>query len=839
MFPSLPRSAAALLFAWACISSARATDPDTFSQVVSFQYEDALDEPSTTIQSSVVSFQYFETIGDQYLSFATTQPVSFFYKDGVSLAFVGNVTTTGGASVQGASVSLQRGSTVYWQGITDATGTFYAPGLSVQNYAVIVAKIGYSTLTTTVAVSSNGVGTAQLFLAPLPAAPQCLDVVRTPPASALGLTPTNSSLKTFSNGQFTAGVLPNSERPTIVLTHGWRSSPAEWAYCMAQTITQQYAQGLAPNIVVWDWTDAASGGYLDSLGVLQYLSLVTKIDTAAKEGLNLGAVLQQALGNNYAQHIHFVGHSLGTIVNRYACDYVHASFPVGSRDAMNSSAPWSAAATTPHVTLLDEAELASVLGAAAVTSAWQAAVMSAVSGNNLFNALLDGVVADAETSAKNWKSPLPMAAEWVDNYISEIGIQHAAAVNICLPWEATISWSPAAVHAYSYQWYEKSVLNTSGAQAPAVGFGRSYEWAQSFPPSGAGMSLGSLWLQNTATPDSLSLVLDPNPTFGEASNVLAAAAATNAIQFSQNVLAEAGVATSAVMQLGQAAAQLGSAAGTNVLQSADTVGQQVIKDYQAATQAAGSFLTTTISKTGQVTTETTEKVGNAIDATYNYAVNAIDQIQPDSALAGPVTTPFFRILLTTLAVPQTPSPPGAQTPAAATTVGQPAYAWMTVHVPANAAFLAFDFTITGQPNADCIVCAINNQNVFNLPAQFAPDNVPSSTDQIDISSLAGQDIELFFGLSGGTSVNCQLAIDGIRFTTIPLPTIGLVDMGANMGIKWPAAATGWILESSDSLASGSWQTVSTPNGVAVASGVITLQQPKISNRLFYRLRRSP
>ena len=817
-----------------------ATNPDTFSQmvsfqyddaldeigtiiqsnVVSFQYDDALDELNTTIQSKAVSFQYFETIGDQYLSFATTQPVSYFYKDGVSLAFVGRVTTNGGASVQGASVSLQRGSIVYWQGTTDATGTFYAPGLSVQNYALIVAKTGYNTLTTIAAVSSNGVGTAQLFLAPLPAAPQCVDVARVPPASALGVTPTNSALKTFSTGQFSAGVALIPGRPTIILTHGWRGSPTDWAVDMAQKITQQFAPGPAPNIVAWDWHGAASGGIL---------SIVTKIDTAAKEGLNLGAALQQALGTNYSQHIHFVGHSLGTIVNRYACDYVHASFPAGSRDALNSSSPWNAAATTPHVTLLDEAELASVVGTSAVTSTLQAAVM----GDGPAAALLEGAISAAE----NWKSPLPVAARWVDNYISAIGIQHAAAVNVCLPWEATISLDPAAAHDYSYQWYGKSVLNSSGAQAPAVGFGRSYELTQNFPPSGTGMSLGSLWLQITDTPDSLSLVLDPNPNFGEASSLIAA---DYAIQYGQKVQAGAEIVASDVVQWGQAAAQsVVSTVNTKLIQPVDAVGQQIIKDYQATTQAAGSFVTTTITKTGQVVTETTEKVGSAIDATYNYAVNAFHQIPPDSALVGPVTTPFFRILLSTQAVPQTPSAQSVQTAAAPVTVGQPAYAWMTVHVPANAAFLAFDFTVTGQPNADCIVCAINNQNVFNLPGQFAPDNVPSSTDQIDISSLAGQDIELFFGLSGGTSTNCQLAIDGIRFTTIPLPTIGLVDMGPNMGIKWPAAATGWILESSDSLASNSWQTVATPNGVAVASGVITLQQPKASNRLFYRLRRSP
>lgn len=49
----------------------------------------------------------------------------------------------------------------------------------------------------------------------------------------------------------------------------------------------------------------------------------------------------------YGQHVHFIGHSFGTIVNRYACDYLHA---------------WIANATTPHVTLLDEAGVGSVAG---------------------------------------------------------------------------------------------------------------------------------------------------------------------------------------------------------------------------------------------------------------------------------------------------------------------------------------------------------------------------------------------------------------------------------------------------------------------------------------------
>jgi len=170
---------------------------------------------------------------------------------------------------------------------------------------------------------------------------------------------------------------------------------------------------------------------------------------------------------------------------------------------------------------------------------------------------------------------------------------------------------------------------------------------------------------------------------------------------------------------------------------------------------------------------------------------------------------------------------------------QPAYAWLTVNVPQNAGFLAFDFTVTGDPKDDRVVCAINEMNVFSLAAKFAPAGVPSSTDLIDVSAFAGQDIELFFGLAGGTSTNCEVAIDGIRFITIPHPKIGIVDAAPNLLLKWPAAATGWVLEATDSLALPDWQPVPMATSVTVDSGVVTFQQPKTSAQKFYRLRRMP
>ncbi len=151
--------------------------------------------------------------------------------------------------------------------------------------------------------------------------------------------------------------------------------------------------------------------------------------------------------------------------------------------------------------------------------------------------------------------------------------------------------------------------------------------------------------------------------------------------------------------------------------------------------------------------------------------------------------------------------------------------------------MAFDFTVNGDPVNDSIACAVNGQNIFTLPAKFAPDGSPVSTDMMDISAYAGQGVELFFGRVGGTSTNCQVAIDGIRFITIPQPKVGIAASGPNVAVKWPAAAVGWVLESSETLAPNSWQPVPM-TGLTVVSGVATIERPISSTRRFYRLRRN-
>jgi probable HAF family extracellular repeat protein len=105
----------------------------------------------------------------------------------------------------------------------------------------------------------------------------------------------------------------NPNEPTIVMTHGWNNSPSTWAAGMATLINyaiQNHSGGAGTpvNIVAWDWSN-----YADTGNGLLNLGLATK--AVPNEGNALGAQLAAYLGTNYQLPMHYLGHSLGTMVN--------------------------------------------------------------------------------------------------------------------------------------------------------------------------------------------------------------------------------------------------------------------------------------------------------------------------------------------------------------------------------------------------------------------------------------------------------------------------------------------------------------------------------------------
>jgi hypothetical protein len=153
--------------------------------------------------------------------------------------------------------------------------------------------------------------------------------------------------------------------------------------------------------------------------------------------------------------------------------------------------------------------------------------------------------------------------------------------------------------------------------------------------------------------------------------------------------------------------------------------------------------------------------------------------------------------------------------------------------------MAFDFSVTGDPVDDRLACAINEQNLFTLPAAFAPDSQTVSTDLLDVTAYAGQTVEIFFGLTGGTSTDCEVTIDGLRFVTLPKPGLSLARDESGLSVQWPAAATGWTLQYSETLQPDSWIDVPPEAEISVMQGVSTMPFSTEGNRMFFRLKKQP
>lgn len=272
-------------------------------------------------------------------------------------------------------------------------------------------------------------------------------VLATNRAASTGLvtrvTPSSAQLKVFSGGAFTNSTNIHLDRMTIVLTHGWNSSPAYWPSNMA---AQLASDGITANILAWDWEDGAGTG----------LNLDLALSRTCTQGEALGMALSDTLGTNYQREFHFIGHSLGTLVNRGAANYLHG-------DSKRKPAVTKNPART-HVTLLDDAELANV-------------------GGVLINTMLQNPAGSAGRVLNGCYLgfAIPDHYAWVDNYFSFAGTIHPEAVNVFLPrglneaaWELpNLGAFFETWHGYPYEWYTGSVGNSAGTMGHQWSFERN------------------------------------------------------------------------------------------------------------------------------------------------------------------------------------------------------------------------------------------------------------------------------------------------------------------------------------------------------------------------------
>jgi len=161
-------------------------------------------------------------------------------------------------------------------------------------------------------------------------------------------------------------------------------------------------------------------------------------------------------------------------------------------------------------------------------------------------------------------------------------------------------------------------------------------------------------------------------------------------------------------------------------------------------------------------------------------------------------------------------------------------AWLPIAFPAGATLMAFDFTVEGNPVEDMLVCAIGTNVLFSLQAMYIPTNAFSSSSLIDVSAWSGTTNELFFGFLGGTSSGAKLVIENIRFYSLEPPRLDIASVGGTTVLSWPATAAGYVLETTASLTSPTWEIVT--NAPVVVGDRYVLTNYWSDQTRFFRLR---
>ncbi len=369
-----------------------------------------------------------------------------------SLVLEGRVVNDAGIAVAGATVraALFHRSVASVQ--TDADGHYQLPALPEQIYHLSAELDGKRSDHRVIHLApTTRQQTFQLLPSPPPFPVTTVDAPLPIPYATPADASEGSRLLVFDGEAFTnRPALLNKASMLLVLTHGWRSDPQAWALPLARELA---ARGISAsvNIVAWDWpTVAARPGLLAEA-------------VTSRQGGALGRELQLALGEDYRQPVHFIGHSLGTLVNRYAVDSLR-----GERTGVQPTAarPWTD--FRPHVTVFDEAEIAHW------TEPGELAGLVNLEGprNRRLASLYLSLPYGAD--APRWRQSMPLLAGgggYVENYVSGFGWSHPEAVNVCLQRGALLDPASGG-HDYSPKWYQRSVALPTASLA---GFRRSEE----------------------------------------------------------------------------------------------------------------------------------------------------------------------------------------------------------------------------------------------------------------------------------------------------------------------------------------------------------------------------
>ena len=239
---------------------------------------------------------------------------------------------------------------------------------------------------------------------------------------------------------------------------------------------------------------------------------------------------------------------------------------------------------------------------------------------------------------------------------------------------------------------------------------------------------------------------------------------------------------------------------------------------------------------GEVSSEVRDaaaQAGEWVTQGFNYVGNTA--LQGGQSLVNLYDSAVLRLQLQTtapsglMALSRGPQPQGADGDS-----GSPPMAWLPIQIPENAMAMAFDFIMEGDPSNDVLVCGIETNNLFSLEAKYIPTNAMSASRLIDVSAWASTTNELFFGFLGGTSTNATLTIENIRFYSLSQPRLDIALSGNATLLSWPLTAGGYGVETTPTLTTPAWETVT--NAPVISADRYVLTNSWSDEVRFFRLR---
>ncbi len=748
--------------------------PDVASPLVSYQFHDSLsDVPGQpNVVSPLVSYQFFDWLGDENVDFASSPLVSYYFNGPPRILTqpVSQLARVGSNVTLSVAADGTQPLTYQWRFNGQPLANTNGAAIALDNlqsgdagvYSVVVSNISGSV--------TSADARLIVYEAPLelkPAVPALLATSQTlsEAQTAQPRVPGNSQLKVL------VGTTVDPNKMTIVMTHGWNSNSGNWPTSMAGALSPHYAS--QANILAWDWEADAK---------INPLNPAPSAGRTPSQGTALANALMETLEPGYNKPIHFLGHSLGTLVNCVAADYLHGDRRPSMGEIRSNTERYSSANT--HMTLFDEAELAVPVNAIKVSA-------DVLLGNyDLKNGQVNSVA-----------KVIPSSAAYVDNYVSEVGLLHDKAVNVLL-WRRLavmgISDIPGfgeGLHGYGYEWYRQSILSPSSS---IMGFFWSFERGSiSTNPYSATPQSNTFYIQS----------LDLNQSFLNVSRLNSATA---------QLLSRSRLVVYPTLQSYQGLNAIGTTIQGVYLAGIEHAGTMLVNFVETFGVPTGTpvYSDTAVSTPAYFLSES-EKVPANLNASWD--------LQFSIQLGDPL---------------QQQLPPGVEAMPVPYSSGGPVYTIIPVQVPNEAVGVSFEYNIRGSAVDEFMTMGINSSNEYTMEAKFLDEGAWNSTPVIPVSDLRNQEVNLVFALNGiSNSPTGILSVRNIQFYIPPRPRLNLDKSGNTLVASWPLSAIDWTIETSTDLSDpNGWEAVTQPPTASDFFHTMTFDVSG-TDRAFFRLKK--